>query len=264
MRSALAWAGGVLVLLALSGSASAATPPRWPSAADVRAATPGLTAENASCIARYYHGRLSGKAWYTAYYNLTPAQKVVTDAGFARCMTVKQRTALVEQQGVRDWGSHPQLHCVAEHMVARTRAELRALTSVAAEARAEDKIFRACGLMGQVYAEVGRATELLLTAPEQACANKAGSAELVRPSRQTPSVAQRKAVGAVFERCVGRASELAMWKRLLKAYRPAAAIPCIARHSLAISFVTIFGDRPALEDQARRAIKACVVGGTTS
>ena len=97
MRSALAWAGGLLVLLALSGSASAATPPRWPSAADVRAATPGLTAENASCIARYYHGRLSGKAWYTAYYNLTPAQKVVTDAGFARCMTVRQRTALAPE-----------------------------------------------------------------------------------------------------------------------------------------------------------------------
>ena len=264
MRNALAWAIGLLLLAALPGAALAATPPRWPSAGDVRLATPGLTAGEAGCIARYYHGRLSGKAWFTPYYKLTPAQKIVTDAGFARCMTVEQRTALVEQQGELDWGKHPQLHCVAQRMVARTRAQLRALTSIAAESRAEDRIFRACGLMGAVYATLGRATQLALNPAEQRCANRFGSAELIRPSTKAPTVAQRKLIGGVFERCVGRASELAMWKRLLSAYRPAAAIPCIARHSLPISFVTIFGDRPALQVQARRAVKACVVGGTTS
>jgi hypothetical protein len=264
MRNAIAWAIGLLIFVALPGAALAATPPRWPSAGDVRAATPGLSAEDAGCIARYYHGRLSGKAWFTPYYRLTPAQKVVTDAGFERCMTREQRTALVEHQGELDWGKYPQLQCVARHMVARTRAELRALTSIAAEARAEDRIFRACGLMGAVYAALGRATQLALNPAEQRCANAFGSAELIRPSAKAPTVEQRKKIGGVFERCVGRASELAMWKRLLSAYRPAAAIPCIARHSLPISFVTIFGDRPALQVQARRAVSACSVGGSTT
>ena len=264
MPKRIAWALGLLILAALPGSALGATPPRWPSAGDVRAATPGLTTEQAGCIARYYRGRLSGKAWYTQYYKLTPAQKVVTDAGFERCMSVRQRTALVEHQGELDWGKHPQLLCVAQRMVARTRAELRALTSVAAESRAEDRIFRACGLMGAVYATLGRATQLALTPAEQQCANAFGSAELIRPSTKPPTVAQRKSIGGVFDRCVGRASELAMWKRLLSSYRPAAAIPCIARHSLPITFVTIFGDRPALQVQAKRAVSACVVGGTTS
>ena len=264
MRTAIAWAIGLSILMLLPTAALGATPPRWPSATDVRAATPGLTTNAAACIARYYHGRLSGKVWYTPYYKLTPAQKVVTDAGFERCLTVKQRTALVERQGELDWGKHPQLQCVARRMVARTRAELRALTSIAAESRAEDRIFRACGLMGAVYATLGRATQLALSPAEQRCANTYGSAELIRPSTKAPTVAQRKSIGGVFERCVGRASELAMWKRLLASYRPAAAIPCIARHSLAISFVTIFGDRPALQVQAKRAVSACVVGGTTS
>jgi hypothetical protein len=264
MRNGIAWAVGLLILVILPGAALGATPPRWPSAADVRAATPGLTAEDAGCIARYYHGRLSGKAWYTPYYKLTSAQKLVTDTGFERCMTIKRRTALVQRQGELDWGKHPQLQCVARRMVLRTRAELRALTSLAAEARAEDLIFRACGLMGAVYATVGRATQLVLTPAEQQCANRFGSAELIRPSTKAPTVAQRKSIGGVFDRCVGRASELAMWKRLLSTYRPAAAIPCIARHSLAISFATIFGDRPALQSQAKRAVSACVVAGTTS
>jgi hypothetical protein len=50
-----------------------------------------------------------------------------------------------------------------------------------------------------------------------------------------------------------------MWKRLLRAYKPAAAVPCIARHSLAITFATIFGDRAAFQNQAKRAVGACVV-----
>lgn len=263
MRTAIVSLAGLLVLLALPGAAFTATP-RWPSAGDVRRATPGLGAKHAACIARYYRGRLSGKAWFTPYYDLTPAQKVVTDAGFERCMTVAERTALVERQGVLDWGEHPELRCVARAMVARTRAELRALTSIAAEARAEDKIYRACGLMGAVYAAVGRATQLVLAPGEQRCVNRLGSAGPIRPRAQAPTVAQRKSIGTVFDRCVGRASELAMWKRLLSAYRPVAAVPCIARHSLAITFATIFGDRPALEVQAKRAVSACAVPKTTS
>ncbi len=213
----------------------------------MRAATPGLTAKEAACIARYYHGRLSGKVWFTPYYKLTPAQKVVTDAGFERCMTVRAAHGAGRAAGRARLGQAPAAAVRGAARWSRARArELRALTSIAAESRAEDRIFRACGLMGAVYATLGRATQLALSNPaEQRCANTFGSAELIRPSTKAPTVAQRKPIGAVFERCVGRASELAMWKRLLSDYRPAAAIPCIARHSLTISFVTIFGDRPA-------------------
>jgi hypothetical protein len=261
MRTRTVSLAGLLVLLVLPVAAFGATP-RWPSAGDVRTATPGLGVKDAACIARYYHGRLSGKAWFTPYYRLTPAEKVVTDAGFERCMTVVERTALVERQGALDWGKHAELRCVARRMVARTRAQLRALTSLAAEARAEDRVYRACGLMGAIYATVGRATQLVLTRAEQRCANGLGSAGPIRPGAETPTVAQRKSIGTVFDRCVGRASELAMWKRLLRAYKPAAAVPCIARHSLAITFATIFGDRAALQNQAKRAVSACVVSAT--
>lgn len=262
MRTSLVWAVGLLVVLALPTSALGATP-RWPSATDVRTATPSLSAKDATCIASYYHGRLSGKAWFTPYYKLTPAQKVVTDAGFARCMTLNERRALVQRQGVIDWGKQPTLQCVARLMVARTPAQLRALTSLGAEIRSDDRIYRSCGLMGAVYTSVAKSTQLSLTKAERTCVNKVGSADPIRPRASAPTAAQRKAIGTVFDRCVGRASELTMWQRLLKSYSPAAAIPCIARHSLTIKFTTVFADRTGLEAQAQQAVNACLVTSTS-
>jgi hypothetical protein len=62
-------AAGVLLLLvlSLSGGAVAATPaPAWPTAKDLQQ-NPGVLTRDAVCMARYYRGRLSRKAWLTAY-----------------------------------------------------------------------------------------------------------------------------------------------------------------------------------------------------
>jgi hypothetical protein len=262
MRTAITWVIGLFVLLALPSAALGATP-RWPSASDVRSATPGLGAKDASCIAGYYQGRLSGKAWLTPFYKLTPAQKLVTDAGFKQCMTLAQRTALIKRQGVLDWGQHSQLQCVAGRTAARSRSQLLSFTTLGREIRADDTLYRQCGLMGAIYASVARTTQLSLTKAEQTCANRLGSADPLRQRAKAPTMAQRKAIGAVFDRCVGRKSEQAMWLRLLHDYSPAKSIPCIAQHSLGITFATIFSDTAGLQDQAKRAVNACLVSGTT-
>ena len=88
MRTGRVCVLAVLVLAAIPGAAGAAgAPPSWPTPADVRSYTPGLGAKDAACVARYYRGRLSRKAWLTPYFNLTPAQKAITDAGFDHCQT---------------------------------------------------------------------------------------------------------------------------------------------------------------------------------
>jgi hypothetical protein len=259
MRTGRVWALALFVLAAIPSAASAAGGPQlaWPSAADIRSYTPGLGQKDAACVARFYRGRLSRKAWLTPYFKLTPAQKTVTDAGFDRCQTKAERIALIERQEALYFGKHAADACVARTMDARTRAERRALTSLARQIRADDKIFRACGLMGQLYATLGAGTKLDLTAAEQRCANRVGSAEPVRLRAKAPTAAQRKAVGTVYDRCVGAKTKEAMWRSLLASYKPASAIPCVARHSLAITFVTMFSDAAKLESQAKAAAAAC-------
>jgi hypothetical protein len=250
----------LVVMAALPAAVGAAVgPPSAPTAADIRSYTPGLGAKDAACIARYYRGRLSRKAWLTPYFKLTPAQKAVTDAGFNHCQTKPQRIALIERQEAIYFGKHPADVCVARALDARTRAQRIALTSLAKQIREDDKVFRHCGLIGQLYATLGKATKLVLTPAEQRCANRVGSADPVRLRAKAPSVAERKAVGTVFDRCVGRKTEETMWRGLLASFKPASAIPCIARHSVAITFVTFFSDATALEKQAKAAAAACHV-----
>ena len=38
-----------------------------------RSYTPGLDMKDAACVANFYRGRLSRKAWLTPYFKLTPA-----------------------------------------------------------------------------------------------------------------------------------------------------------------------------------------------
>lgn len=260
MRTGRVCALALFALVAVPGAARAAgAPPSWPTASDVRSYTPGLGANDAACVARYYRGRLSRKAWLTPYFKLTPAQKAVTDAGFDHCQTKAQRIALIERQETIYFGQHQANACVARAIDARTRAQRLALTSLASQIREDDKVFRRCGLIGQLYATLAKATKLLLTQTEQRCANRVGSADPVRLRPKAPSTAQRKAVGTVFDRCVGRKTEEAMWRSLLASFKPASAIPCIARHSVSITFVTFFSDATALERQAKAAAAACHV-----
>ena len=65
----------------------------------------------------------------------------------------------------------------------------------------------------------------MLTKAEQACANRVGSADPVRLRAKAPTTAQRKAVGSVFDRCVGRTSEKAMWRACSANYKPGRGDP---------------------------------------
>src|SRR4051794_18937712 len=260
MRTGRVCVLAVLALTTVSSAAGAAgAPPSWPSAADVRSYTPGLGAKDAACVARYYQGRLSRKAWLTPYFKLTPAQKAVTDAGFDHCQSKAQRIALIERQEAIYFGKHTANACVARALEGRTRAQRIALNSLATQVREDDKVFRGCGLIGQLYATLGLATKLVLTKAEQQCANRVGSADPVRLRSKAPTAAERKAVGTVYDRCVGRKTEEAMWRQLLRNYKPSEAIPCIVKRSVSITFVTFFTDADKLKRQAKAAAAACRV-----
>lgn len=258
MRAGVILAGALVALAALPGMALAATPAKWPSAAEVRAVTPGIAAEDAACIARYYHGRLSRKAWLTAYYKLTRSEKIVTDAGFTRCMTLEQRAALAEHEDALSFGKHPaSLRCSAHREAARSEAQLLAITSLAEAIRAGDQVYRACRVTGALYAALGKAAMLEITAAEQACANRIGSVDPLRNHGAAPTIAQRRAAGGVFDRCVGQASKHAFLGRLFKDFRPTGAIPCVVKHAMSITFVTFYSDSAGVQRQAKAAGAAC-------
>jgi hypothetical protein len=86
-----------------------------------------------------------------------------------------------------------------------------------------------------------------------------GSADPVRLRSKAPTSTERRAVGTVFDRCVGRNTKEAMWRGLLTSIRPANAIPCIVRRSLSITFVTFFSNAAKLERQAKAVAAACHV-----
>ncbi len=226
-------AGALLALAAFPGAGVAADQGKWPSPAEVRAVTPTIAAKDASCLAHYYRGRLSRKAWLTAYYKLSRADKIVTDAGFTRCMSLERRAALTEREDALSFGKHPAaLRCSAHREAARSEAVLLSITSLAEAIRAGDRVYRACGVTGALYAAVGKSNEIELTPAEQACANRVGSVDPLRNRGTAPTLAQRKAVGTVFDRCVGQASKQAFLGRLFKDFRPSGAIPCVVKHAM--------------------------------
>jgi hypothetical protein len=253
-----------LLLVALPCSALGATPSPLPgpSAADVRAVTPGLSAGDATCIANYYGGRLTRKAWLTPYYKLTRAEKLVTDKGFAHCMTLPERTALIVRQDTLSLGKHPaEVQCSAAKMAGRSDALLLSITTLEGAIREDDRVYRGCHLIGVLYEALAKSTQLRLTPAEQACANRVGSADPLRSRRKKPTVPQRAAIGTVFDRCVGAHSKTAMWMRLLKDFRPSKAVACIAKRSVAITFVTFFSDSAGLQRAAKKAAAHCVLSG---
>ena len=264
MRAGVILASALLALAAVPGPGVAAPPAKWPSAAEVRAVTPGLAAKDASCIARYYRGRLSRKAWLTAYYKLTRAEKTVTDAGFTRCMTLERRAALTEHEDALSFGEHPAaLRCSSHREAARSEAFLLSITSLAEAIRAGDRIYRACRVTGALYAALGKASMLEITPAEQACTNRIGSVDPLRNRGTAPTIAQRTAVGTVFDRCVGQVSKQAFLGRLFKDFRPKGAIPCVVKHATSITFVTLYSDSAGVQRLAKAAGAACRLGPAT-
>src|SRR3954449_11011627 len=241
MRAVVLLASALVALAALPSAAGADTSvPQWPSAGEVRAVTPGLAVKDATCIARYYHGRLSRKAWLTPYYQLTRVEKIATDAGFTHCMSLARRAALAEREDglascfplVRCWagrvalaeredvlsfGRHPDaLRCSSRREAARSQDALLSITSLADAIRAGDEIYRACGVTGALYAALGKASLIEITATERACANRVGSVDPLRDRGVAPTAAQLQAVGSVFDGCVGAASKRAFLGRVFK------------------------------------------------
>lgn len=262
MRTGLI-AAFALLLVVLPAGARAASPAASPTAADIKANTPGLGAQDAACIADYYRGRLTRTAWRTPYYKLTRSEKLVTDRGFEHCMTMSERTKLIQREDTLSLGAHAaELSCSARKMARRSTAHLLAITSLAQAVADNDAVYRGCGLIGAVYSSLAKSTKLRLTPAEQACANRTGSADPLRNRGKQPTVHQREVIGKVFDACVGEASETAMWKRLLKDFRPSRAVACIAKRSVAITFVTFFSDRTGLQRSAKKAVAQCVLAGS--
>jgi hypothetical protein len=251
-----ALAGLLLCAAAFPGVAAAAAPARWPSPGDIRAHEPGIARNDAACIAGFFRGRIARGVWRAPYYAATPAQKRIISAGLARCMTRAERIAMRELDFTRVLGEHPELRCVAERLDARSWAVRLAVTSRLDELRMYDRVFRACGFMGVFYGLTARSLQLELAPSEERCVNRFGS---VVPF-SLPEAA-RTGGGAVFDRCVGAASETAMWRRVLRAHVPAKALPCAVRRlTRTITFAMVFAGKGApLTRLGERALRACGV-----
>jgi len=261
------WIALALLTLAVPPAAAlgAKPAPAWPSAQDVQRGEPGLLAKDAACIARFYRGRLSRRLWLTRYYDLTAAQKAATDAGPEHCMTLAQRIATDARLFTAIAGKHPQVHCVAVRAEGLTRAQRAAQTDRAAWLRVYDDVFRGCGLTGALYSTVAKGAHLALTASEQACANRTGSVDPVLSSGPSPSKANMRAIGSVLDRCVGAASEQAMYRYLVRAVPIRSAIPCIAKKvASSLTFAQLLTKAPVVKTTVQSATAACLTAPDAS
>jgi hypothetical protein len=85
---------------------------------------------DAACIADYYRGRLTRTAWRRPYDKLTRSEKLVTDQGFDHCMSLSERTTLIEREDTLSLGRHAtELSCSAGKMACRSTAHLLPITS---------------------------------------------------------------------------------------------------------------------------------------
>ncbi len=255
MGSRVRVAGWGLVLAALVLPVAVSAAPGWPSSKDVMGATPGIVARDAACVARFYRGKLSRAAWFTPYHALTRAQKIVTDGGFDHCMTKREQVAMLTRGLARDYGKHPENACVARRIVGLPRSARLATTTKAAALRRSDGEFRACGLTGVVYAAVAAIARLPMTGSERVCANRLGSAHLVQGRVSKSELSE---IGTTLDRCVGRASEETMWRRMLVGFKPKEAIGCIARQVAASTTITVRLSDPATwRKKVRAAVTRC-------
>jgi hypothetical protein len=252
----------LLVVLSLPAGGAAATPaPAWPTVKDLQQ-DPGVLTKDAVCMARYYRGRLTRKAWLTPYWNLTRAEKIATDAGPEHCMTLAQRIAMAERFYNAISGNLPQVHCVALRSESQTRAQHLADTSYAKWLHAYEAIFRACSLTGAVYAEVAHTKlHLPMTAAERQCANRTGNASLLMYKPKEPVKALRTDVASVYDGCVGAQSETAMYRYIYRNYKFPSKVPCIARRlAAALSFASYMTDSKKVNASTATAEAACLAG----
>lgn len=259
MRFAIALA--LLVAAVVPGAALAAEPsPAWPAVKDIVKMEPGLKADDAACMARYYRGRLSRKAWLTSWSGLTRKQMVATEAGVKRCTTQPERVAMLEHDFETAAGSVAGMQCVARAVEAVPLAARLTYDTHAKYMGMLDRAARSCRVTGALYARVAGETSLALSPAAQACANRFGAVEPVLHRKgRLVSNAHLKAIGQVFDRCADDGAATAMWRKVLNASQvDKSAIGCLSQRLAAtLTFTELLSAKALVKQRAEAATAGC-------
>jgi hypothetical protein len=247
-----------LLAAVLPVAASADTSPSWPTARDIAATTPGIHADDAACMAGYYHGRLSRAGWNTSWSALTRAQKIVTDTGMQRCMTKAEQVAIY-RKGYRGLGTGESLDCVARVSVEQPLAERLAIDTRTKADAALDRTASGCGVTGWLYGIFAKGMHLDMDAHATECTNRAGSVALFLHGKL--SKAARVAVARVLDRCLERTATADMWRWVYTSNKavPRAQISCLVYYMTGhVTLADMAGTSRALKRQAGLAVDSCI------
>ena len=248
----------LLVLgLDLAAPPGAVAAKRWATAADVRAAEPGIAAAHVGCVvAGLRTRRLGVKAYRRELWRLSPRQLRVLVVTRHVCMTADEREGAVRRSlGAAFGGAAAQLgsqiDCTAAAWDALPLVALRKLRDRTAELRLLTRLGRRCELLGAAATVIAQPLGLQPSKDEIGCLNEHGA---LRP----PSTPAARRV-AVFDRCIGRASAEAMYGRLLERAgathaEAGCAAPALARK---LTFVQLFAGAPEVGATMAKAVHTC-------
>jgi hypothetical protein len=259
MRLLLALSLALTAAALLPGIASAAKPsPPWPTARDIAAQTPGIHADDAACMAGYYHGRLSGTGWRTTWSALTRAQKIVTDNGMQRCTTKAERI-VIYRTAFRGLVLTESLDCLARVSVEQPLAERLAIDTHAKATADLDRTTARCGAIGRLFGIFAKGMHLNLDAQATECTNRTGSMQPFLHGKL--SRAARVAVARVLDRCVERTATADMWRFIYTSSKdvPRERISCLVYYmSGHVTLVDMAATSPVLKRQAGLAVDSCI------
>ena len=247
----------LVLALACAAASGAAAAKRWATAADVRAAEPGIASAHVACmVAGLRKRRLGVKAYRRELWRLTPRQLRVLTVTRHVCMTADERAGAVRRSLGAAFGSASaqlgsQIECTAAAWDALPLSALRALGDRTGELRLLTRLGRRCELLGAAATAIAQPLGLQPSDAEVACLNEHGA---LRP----PSASASRRV-AVFDRCIGRASAEAMYVRLLERAgathaEAGCAAPALARK---LTFVQLFAGAPEVRAAMAKAVRTC-------
>ena len=243
-----------LVIPAVSGAAAAK---RWPTAADVRAAEPGIASAHVGCMVSGLRTRqLTAKAYRREVWDLSRRQKRALAVTRHVCMTGEEREAAVRRSLAAAFGAAAsqlgaEIACAATAWDALPLASLQDVTDRTGELHLLTRLARRCKLLGAAATVIAQPLGLQPSRDEVACLNEHGA---LRP----PSAPASRRV-AVFDRCIARRSAEAMYRRLLeragaKHAEAVCAAPVLAR---TITFVQLFAGAPEVRARMAKAVHTC-------
>ena len=243
--------------LALAAASPAAAAKRWPTAADVRAAEPGIASAHVGCMVAGLRKRhLTARVYRRELWDLSPRQKRVLAVTRHLCMSEGEREGAVRRSLGAAFGSAAsqlvsEIECTAKAWDALPLADLQQVSDNAGELRLLTRLARRCKLLGAAAKVIAEPLGLQPSHDEVACLNQHGA---LRPP--TAPAARRV---AVFDRCIGRASAEAMYERLLeragvKHREAVCAAPALARK---LTFVQLFAGAPEVRAAMAKAVSSC-------